>query len=60
MGENYQVYREVGYYQEDGSYEEYRKMYSVPLLFWSNYLTEQEEINLNASYLGAYLLQRAV
>lgn len=59
LGENYQVYREVGYYQEDGSYEEYRKMYSVPLLFWSNYLTEQEEINLNASYLGAYLLQRA-
>ena len=27
LGENYQVYREVGYYQEDGSYEEYQNVF---------------------------------
>lgn len=59
LGENYQVYREAGFYKEDHSYSDYRKMYSVPLLIWSNYPLKKEKIDFNASFLSPYVLNLA-
>ncbi|HHY05792.1 MAG TPA: sulfatase-like hydrolase/transferase [Clostridia bacterium] len=59
LGEDYQVYRETNFYQENRSYEEYQKMHTVPFILWSNYLPHEAEVKLNASFLGPYLLHRA-
>ncbi|MGI6587225.1 MAG: LTA synthase family protein [Peptococcia bacterium] len=59
LGEDYQVYRETNFYQEDYSYEENQKMHTVPFVIWSNYLPREEGLRLNSSFLGPYLLQKA-
>lgn len=56
LGEDYMVYRETGFYKNDASYSEYRNMYSVPVVVWSNYPLKKEKIDFNASFLGSYLL----
>ncbi|MDD4665865.1 MAG: hypothetical protein PHC81_04925, partial [Clostridia bacterium] len=59
LGEDYQVYREIGFYQQDNTYEEYQRMHTVPLVIWSNYLPRVPGLKLNSSFLGPYLLQQA-
>jgi phosphoglycerol transferase MdoB-like AlkP superfamily enzyme len=59
LGEDHQVYREANFYQNNYDYEQYKKMFSVPYLIWSNYLTESEQLDLNATFLGPYVLQLA-
>jgi phosphoglycerol transferase MdoB-like AlkP superfamily enzyme len=60
LGENYQVYQETGYFEGDlSSYEEYKKMYTVPLVMWSNYLPDwEEDLQLTTSFMTPYLLQQ--
>ena len=61
LGENYQVYRETNYYQDNmSSYAEYQKMHNVPLVIWSNYLAPQEEdLRISTSFLAPYILRQA-
>ena len=61
LGEDYQVYRETGYFEGDlSSYEEYKKMYTVPVVMWSNYLPDgEEDLQLTTSFMTPYLLHQA-
>ncbi len=60
LGENYKVYKETGFVQEDDP-EFYDKLHRVPLVVWSNYLPQdgRETIRMNTSFLGPYILQLA-
>ncbi|WP_110111977.1 LTA synthase family protein [Bacillus sp. CGMCC 1.16541] len=59
LGNDYKVYREAGYYKEDGTYDEYKKMYETPLLIWDNFSNNREKLHLSSSFLGAYVLDKA-
>lgn len=60
LGNDFSVYKECGYVNADKvqwTKEEYKKMYSTPLLLWTNYKHEKNDIKtLDAAYLGEYLL----
>ena len=61
MGDNYYTYQETGYIKSqnetDWNREDYRKMYSTPLLIWDNFgLKQEKNLQIGASYLGNYLL----
>jgi len=56
LGENYQVYKEAGFINNLNTAREYKMMYSVPVLIWSNYLPKRDTIDFSSSYLGPYLL----
>ncbi|MBT2685474.1 LTA synthase family protein [Bacillus sp. ISL-37] len=58
LGENYKAYREAGYFEENGSFEEYKKMYETPLLIWDNISDEKESVELSAPFLGPYVLNK--
>lgn len=58
LGNEYKVYKELGYYKGDSSYEEYKRMYSVPLLVWSNVFDTREDIRLSANMLSGYLFHK--
>lgn len=59
LGLGDQVYKESNYFLNTGSYEEYLKKYSTPLLVWDNFSEEREELNISPSYLPAYILQKS-
>ncbi|MDD2402553.1 MAG: LTA synthase family protein, partial [Clostridia bacterium] len=59
LGEDYQVYRDAGFYKEDGSYTEYKEMYSTPFVIWNNYSPQAKNISLSTSFLGSYVLEMA-
>ncbi|HHV72788.1 MAG TPA: LTA synthase family protein [Clostridia bacterium] len=59
LGDDYKVYKEANFYKNDSSYEEYKRMYSTPFLIWSNYFSRRDNLNFNASFLGAYILDLA-
>jgi phosphoglycerol transferase MdoB-like AlkP superfamily enzyme len=59
LGLNYQVYKEAGYFSNEREFEDYKKIYSTPLLVWDNFSNIDEDINLSASFLPAYVLRRA-
>ena len=61
LGEDYQVYQETGFFTGNMSnYEEYKKMHTVPVVLWSNYLPEgEEDLQLTTSFLAPYLLHQA-
>lgn len=60
LGNDFSVYRESGYVSSDKTHwtnEEYKKMYSPPVVVWTNYKHARQDIQtLGASYLGEYLL----
>ena len=59
LGNNYDVYKEAGYFKDGDTYEEYLKKFSVPILVWDNYSTVREDLRLSASFLGSYILERS-
>jgi len=59
LGNNYDVYIEAGYFEDENTYEDYLKKYSVPVLVWDNYSTVKEDLRLSASFLGSYILERS-
>ncbi len=64
LGKDYLVYQQTGFIQGNEnrwSSEESMKMKSVPLVIWSNYENEIEQLSagistVSASFLGSYLL----
>lgn len=60
LGEDYQVYRETGYFDGDlSSYEKYKKMHTVPLVIWSNYLPDLgKDLKLTTPFITPYLLHQ--
>ncbi len=59
LGNNFDVYRETGYYQENNTYDEYLKMHSTPLLIWDNFSQKKENLNIGSSLLSPIILNRA-
>lgn len=60
LGEDYLVYKEAGYFEDNGTYEEYLKMYTTPLLVWDNYSNhEREDLRMTPNFLGSYILSHA-
>ena len=59
LGLNYQVYKEANYFEDEKAFEDYKKIYSTPLLIWDNFSNQKEDVQLSASYLPAYVLNRA-
>jgi len=59
LGENYQVYREAGYFHDDQTFADYQKMYQTPILVWNNFGLKKEKLALSSSYIGPYVLDRA-
>ncbi|PZE19674.1 LTA synthase family protein [Paenibacillus xerothermodurans] len=59
LGEDYKVYKETGYLQENDP-DSLNKLYRVPILVWNNYLhVPREEINMSPSFVGPYVLKTA-
>ncbi|MFZ7943808.1 sulfatase-like hydrolase/transferase [Neobacillus sp. 19] len=59
LGDDYKVYREAGYYQESNDFDDYKRMFTTPLLIWDNYSGKNEPLNVGASLIGPVLLDRA-
>jgi phosphoglycerol transferase MdoB-like AlkP superfamily enzyme len=59
LGDDYKVYRETGFFKDIGTYEEYQKMYSTPVVIWDNFSNNNDKINLSSNFLGAMTLDRA-
>jgi len=56
LGDDFQIYKETGFFKDDNSYADYLQMHSMPVVIWSNYLAKQEGFFFNTSYFGPYLL----
>lgn len=57
MGDDYKVFREVGYIGDEIFVNENLEMMSTPFIIWSNMTTEKKDLGLlNASYLPALIL----
>ncbi len=60
LGKNYSVYYETGFVNSRNagwSSEEYMRLHSTPLLFWTNYPHSKENLNdISTCYLGSYLM----
>ena len=60
LGNNFSVYREAGYIGSDKlgwSREEYKKMYSPPVVIWTNYEHDRQDIKtIGASFFSEYLV----
>ena len=59
LGQDYQVYKEANYFVDGRSYEEYKKMFSVPYVIWDNFSDKREDMNLSANFLAPYVLDLA-
>jgi hypothetical protein len=62
LGEDYQLYREVGYVGDESTemLQQDLRMMSVPYVIWSNYDQTSEEMpTMNISYITSLLLERA-
>lgn len=59
LGNKYQVYKESGFLSGSMKiFEEYKKMYSVPVVIWDNYDNKKnEDIYLSSNLLGGYILE---
>ncbi len=59
LGDNYLVYNESGYFENDQTYEGYQKMFTTPLLIWNNFDDKKENLEMSSPFLGPYLLELA-
>jgi phosphoglycerol transferase MdoB-like AlkP superfamily enzyme len=59
LGDNYLVYKETGYFQNDQTFDQYVKMYQTPLLIWNNYDYPTEQLDISAPFLASYVLDMA-
>lgn len=60
LGNDFDVYRETGYFSNDSTYEDYLKKYTVPFVVWDNFSNTRDSIRLSSSFLCPYLLERAM
>lgn len=58
LGDNYKVYREAGFYKESNKFDDYKRMYSTPLVVWDNFSGKKEDLHIGASLIGPVLLDR--
>lgn len=56
LGNEFDVYREAGYFENEDSYADYLNKYSVPILIWDNFSTAREDLRLSSNFLGSYIL----
>ncbi|WP_042351149.1 LTA synthase family protein [Bacillus massiliigorillae] len=59
LGDNYQVYKQLGFMKNLEEETDYNKMHTVPLVIWSNYLEKQEDVLMGSYMLPAYVLNLA-
>ena len=59
LGEDYQVYKEAGYFDGEESYSNYEKIYKTPILIWNNFDTKRENLNISSTFIGPYILDLA-
>jgi len=59
LGEDYQVYKEAGYFNGEESYSNYEKIYKTPILIWNNFDTTREDLNISSTFIGPYVLELA-
>lgn len=57
LGQNYQVYREANFFDNEYSYEGYLKTHSVPFVIWDNFSNQKEEFTITPNFLGQYVLE---
>ncbi|URM33426.1 LTA synthase family protein [Cytobacillus firmus] len=50
LGDNYQVYKEAGYFTGEEDFNSYLKMYQTPLLIWDNFSDQKENLQLSAPF----------
>lgn len=58
LGEDYKVYRELGYYDGVDTFESYLKMHSVPFVTWTNIKLPKETVTLSSNLLPSFILQQ--
>ena len=56
LGEHFDVYKESYYFDEQQTYEQYLKKYSVPIIVWDNYSDKREDLRMSSSFLGPFIL----
>ena len=56
LGNNFDVYKEANYMQNEYSYTDYLNKYSVPILVWDNFAMAREDLRLSSNFLGSYVL----
>jgi phosphoglycerol transferase MdoB-like AlkP superfamily enzyme len=59
LGDDYLVYKEMKYFQNDQTYEGYLNMFQTPLLIWNNFDNQEKKIEISSVFLGPYLLDLA-
>lgn len=59
LGNDCEVYKEAGYFQNDSSYDDYLKKYSVPIIVWDNFSNRRESLRLSSSFLSSYVLSHS-
>lgn len=58
LGENFDVYKELGYFDDDANYEEYVNKYTTPILIWNNYEEIKRDIGMiSPNFIGSYVLE---
>lgn len=57
LGQNYQVYREAHFFENENTYYGYLKTHSVPFLIWDNFSKQQEKFIMTPNFLGQYVLE---
>jgi phosphoglycerol transferase MdoB-like AlkP superfamily enzyme len=56
LGNNFDVYRETCYFNDENSYSDYLNKYCVPILVWDNFSGTIESLRLSSSFLSSYIL----
>lgn len=59
LGTDFNVYKEANYVQDEFCYQDYLKLYSVPLVIWDNFSSKKENLHLSSNFLGSYILKLA-
>jgi phosphoglycerol transferase MdoB-like AlkP superfamily enzyme len=59
LGDNYSVYKEVGFIKGDNSYEDYLTLHSVPFVIWNNFSKTKQILRFSTNFMGTYALQIA-
>lgn len=60
LGDNYEVYKDAGFIQNDSTYQDYLKLHSVPFVTWNNFSASvNHNVKLSANFMGTFALQSA-
>jgi len=57
LGNDFDVYKETGFFLDDSSHTDYLKKYTVPFAVWDNFSDNKENLRLSTSFLGSYILK---